>query len=79
MSSQRRFLLPKDVAEELKVSVAQVTALLRAADLAGIKIGGRGKWRVGSAWEDYIKRGYDQTRELIREHPVIDGDDLPAE
>lgn len=46
-----------EVAAELSVSHAQVYALLRTGDLLGIKIGGRGVWRVERGeLEAYITR-----------------------
>ncbi|MDQ3485339.1 MAG: helix-turn-helix domain-containing protein, partial [Actinomycetota bacterium] len=44
----QRFLSLPDVAEILRISVAQVYALVRRGDLPAIKIGGRGQWRVES-------------------------------
>ncbi len=54
-----RFLTLADVAEVLNVTVRQVYALVRAGDLRGIQIGGRGQWRVEQVeLEDYIQRQY---------------------
>ena len=54
-----RFLTLADVAEVLNVTVRQVYALVRAGDLRGIQIGGRGLWRVEQVeLEDYIQRQY---------------------
>ncbi|MFK5633020.1 helix-turn-helix domain-containing protein [Ornithinimicrobium sp. LYQ103] len=62
-----RFLTLTDVAETLNVSLSQVKALVRSGDLKGVKLGGRGVWRVEtSELEDYIQRMYTQTRESIR-------------
>ncbi|GAA1151467.1 helix-turn-helix domain-containing protein [Ornithinicoccus hortensis] len=61
-----RFLTLTDVAETLNVTLAQAKALVRSGALAGIKVGGRGVWRVeDSALEDYIQRMYAETRESI--------------
>lgn len=61
-----RFLTLTDVAETLNVSLAQAKALVRSGELAGIKLGGRGIWRVeDTALEDYIQRMYAETREAI--------------
>lgn len=61
-----RFLTLTDVAETLNVTLAQTKALVRSGALAGIKVGGRGVWRVeASALEDYIQRMYAETRESI--------------
>jgi excisionase family DNA binding protein len=57
-----------DVAEILNTSAAQVRALLFSGDLRGIKIGGRGQWRVEvSELEAYIQRQYAQTDRLTRQ------------
>jgi excisionase family DNA binding protein len=62
-----RFLTIPDVAEILNTSSAQVRALLFSGDLRGIKIGGRGQWRVEvSELEAYIQRQYQVTEELTR-------------
>lgn len=61
-----RFLTLTDVAETLNVTLAQTKALVRSGSLVGIKLGGRGVWRVeDSALEDYIQRMYAETREAI--------------
>lgn len=61
-----RFLTLTDVAETLNVTLAQTKALVRSGALAGIKVGGRGVWRVeDTALEDYIQRMYAETRESI--------------
>ncbi len=63
-----RFLTLTDVAETLNVSLSQVKALVRSGDLQGVKLGGRGVWRVeGSELEAYIQRMYTQTRESLRQ------------
>jgi excisionase family DNA binding protein len=52
-----RFLSREQVAEELAISKAQVYALLRRKELRGIKIGGRGIWRIGrDDLETYLQR-----------------------
>ncbi|GAA2130781.1 hypothetical protein GCM10009825_12010 [Arthrobacter humicola] len=51
----RRFLTIEQAAEELNVSDAQIRTLLRAGELRGIQIGGRGLWGIGARdLEDYI-------------------------
>ncbi|MGD8150141.1 helix-turn-helix transcriptional regulator [Ornithinimicrobium sp. Y1694] len=61
-----RFLTLTDVAETLNVSLSQVKALVRTGDLQGVKLGGRGVWRVeNTELEAYIQRMYEQTRESI--------------
>lgn len=63
-----RFLTLTDVAETLNVSLSQVKALVRSGDLQGVKLGGRGVWRVeNSELEAYIQRMYTQTRESLRQ------------
>jgi excisionase family DNA binding protein len=65
----RRFLQLADVAEILNISSAQVYALVRSGDLAAIKIGGRGQWRVeATELEAYIQRMYAETRIFVEEH-----------
>jgi excisionase family DNA binding protein len=74
-----RFLTPADVAEVLNISMSQTMALLRTGELEGIKIGGRGQWRVErEKLESYIARMYDQTREFVAAHPVTEADDLES-
>jgi excisionase family DNA binding protein len=65
-----RFLQLADVAELLNISAAQAYALVRSGELAAIKVGGRGQWRVeASELESYIDRMYSQTREFVQSHP----------
>jgi excisionase family DNA binding protein len=72
----RRFLTLADVAELLNVSASQAYALVRSGDLRGIKIGGRGQWRVEEAeLERFIAERYEQTERFIAEHPFARGDD----
>ena len=62
-----RFLTLTDVAEVLNVSLSQVKALVRSGDLKGVKIGGRGVWRVeNTELEAFIQRMYAQTEESLR-------------
>lgn len=66
-----RFLQLSDVSEILNISASQTYHLVRSGELPGIKIGGRGQWRVERAeLERYIERMYDQTRRFIAEHPL---------
>lgn len=66
----RRFLTLADVAELLNVSAAQAYALVRNGEIAAIKVGGRGQWRIEQAGlDDYIARMYEQTRSFIERHP----------
>lgn len=63
-----RFLTLTDVAETLNVSLSQVKALVRSGDLQGVKLGGRGVWRVeNTELEAYIQRMYAQTRQALRQ------------
>lgn len=65
-----RFLTLDQVAEELATSKNQVYALVRQGELAGVKIGGRGQWRVErNKLEEYIQRAYEETRQFIAQHP----------
>ena len=66
-----RFLTLTDVAEVLNISASQTYALVRSGDLAAIKVGGRGQWRVErSQLEDYIARMYAETAQFVAEHPL---------
>lgn len=66
-----RFLTLEDVANYLNVSVTQVYALVRSGELPGIKIGGRGFWRVDrQQLEDYIERLHHETQAWARAHPL---------
>jgi excisionase family DNA binding protein len=76
MAAQSRFLTLSDVAEVLNISTSQVYALVRNNELAAIKIGGRGQWRVErDRLEDYIARMYEQTRSFIAKHPFVDAEE----
>jgi excisionase family DNA binding protein len=41
-----QFLTLGDVADVLDISPSQAYALVRSGDLRGVKVGGRGQWRV---------------------------------
>lgn len=70
-----RFLTLADVADVLNISASQAYALVRSGELEGIKIGGRGQWRVErEKLEAYIARMYDQTRRFVADHPFVDSD-----
>jgi excisionase family DNA binding protein len=70
-----RFLTLADVAEVLNISASQTYALVRSGELEGIKIGGRGQWRVErDKLETYIARMYDQTRTFVSTHPFVETD-----
>lgn len=75
-AAQPRFLLLSEVAEVLSISSAQAYALVRRGELRGIKIGGRGQWRVESAeLEAYIERMYDETQSFVASHPYPEPED----
>ena len=66
-----RFMTLEDVATYLNVSVTQVYALVRSGELPGIKIGGRGFWRVDrEQLEAYIERLHHETQEWAKQHPL---------
>lgn len=65
-----RFIQLKDVAEVLAISTTQAYALLRTGELAAIKVGGRGQWRIEvSVLEDFIQRMYAETKTFVAAHP----------
>jgi excisionase family DNA binding protein len=60
----------EDVATYLSVSVPQVYALCRSGELPGLKLGGRGVWRVEKReLEAFIQRKQQETEEWTRSHP----------
>lgn len=68
--TEPRFLRLSDVAEILNISAAQTYALVRSDKLIGMKIGGRGQWRVArEELESFIKRAHEETREYVASHP----------
>lgn len=74
--ASERFLTLADVAEILNISASQTYALVRSGELAGIKIGGRGQWRVErDRLEQYIEQAYRRTAASLSDLP----DDLPAD
>jgi excisionase family DNA binding protein len=76
MAAEPRFLTLTDVAEVLNISTSQAYALVRNNELAAIKVGGRGQWRVErDRLEDYIARMYEQTRDFIAKHPFVEADE----
>ncbi|HVX42714.1 MAG TPA: helix-turn-helix domain-containing protein [Mycobacteriales bacterium] len=69
-----------DVAEVLNISASQAYALVRNGDLAAIKIGGRGQWRVErEQLESYIERLYDETRQFVQKHPLAKDETVPQD
>ena len=77
MAGERTPLLQlADVAELLNISGSQAYALVRRGDLAAVKIGGRGQWRVEPAELDaYLERARSEARKFIDEHPFVEGKD----
>ncbi|GAA4700099.1 helix-turn-helix domain-containing protein [Nocardioides nanhaiensis] len=74
-----RFHTLADVAELLNTSSAQVYAMVRRGELAAIRIGGRGQWRVeASKLEEYIQRMYAETQTYVAQHPFEDASEQPA-
>jgi excisionase family DNA binding protein len=75
-----RFLTLSDVADVLNISASQTYALVRNGDLAAIKIGGRGQWRVErEQLEAYIERMYEQTRRFVQANPLGRDEALPPD
>lgn len=78
-----RFLTLQQVSDELNVSRSQTLALVRDRVLIGVKIGGRGQWRVErDQLEAYITRLYEQAdtdlAELTADDTQDDTDDQAA-
>jgi excisionase family DNA binding protein len=76
-----RFLKPGAVAGILSVTESQVLAMLRRGELPGVKLGGRGVWRVERAkLEEYIAGRYEQTARATSPHPLTEagGDARPG-
>ena len=43
---------------------------MRSGELAAIKVGGRGQWRVeATELENYIQRMYSETKTFVAAHP----------
>lgn len=58
-----RFLTLSDVADLLNVSAHQAYLLVRTGDLAAIRVGGRGEWRISEAdLAEFIARQYAEVR-----------------
>lgn len=73
MAATPRFHRLDEVAEILNTSVPQVYALVRRGELIGVKIGGRGQWRVEkSQLEAYIAQAYQDTEQYVAQHPFAD-------
>jgi len=70
LSMAARFLTLSDVAELLNIAPAQVYTLVRAGELAAIKIGARGQWRVeDKALENFIAELYSTTADFVTQNP----------
>jgi excisionase family DNA binding protein len=68
---QAHFLTLAEVAIYLHVSEAQAYALVRSGELPGLKIGGRGVWRIDrEKLEEFIERLTEETAGWVREHPL---------
>ena len=71
-----RLMTLEDVATYLSVSVPQVYALCRSGELPGLKLGGRGVWRVDKReLEAFIQRKQQETEEWTRSHPFSSRDE----
>jgi excisionase family DNA binding protein len=71
----KRFLSLDEVEAILNISRSQAYALVRSGELAAIRIGGRGIWRVEQdRLEEYIAGAYRRTAEAIAGLP----DDEPG-
>ena len=72
-----RFMRLEDVADELALSPGATRQLLLTGELRGIKVGGRGIWRVErSEFEAFIQRQYAATKESIEAEPAQESEVL---
>ena len=70
-SSLGRFLTIADTAEVLNISANQAYLLVRSGELAAIKVGASGRWRVErTVLEDYIEAKYEENRRINLWHQV---------
>lgn len=77
--AKRRFLTVEQVAEELNVGLPLVRGMLKAGQLRGIQVGGRGLWRVATTdLEDYISQAYAQTASKVASGELVDEPDSEA-
>ena len=73
-------LLLSEVAELLNISGSQAYALVRRDELKGVKIGGRGQWRVEPAELDaYLERARAEAQKFVDEHPFVEGKDIEGQ
>lgn len=79
-----KLLTLDEVSEILNTSQAQVYALVRSGELAAMKMGGRGQWRVHpDRLDEYIDRAHQETAQWVRDNPMsrddaakeVDGND----
>ena len=69
---ERRFFSLKEIAHTLGTSGVQVYALVRSGELAAIRIGGRGQWRIeDEALERWVEQRYADTREWVAANPQV--------
>ena len=67
-----RFLTVDDLCEILAIEKPQAYALLRRGEIRGLKLGGRGEWRVeASELEAYIARSYEETQKSITANAAV--------
>lgn len=73
--TNRRFLTIEQTAELLNVKASLIRGLIKAGDLRGIQVGGRGVWRIGvQDVEDYIAEAYRRTADRIAAGELADED-----
>lgn len=73
--TNRRFLTIEQTAELLNVKASLIRGLIKAGDLRGIQVGGRGVWRIGvQDVEDYIADAYRRTAGRIAAGEIAGGD-----
>lgn len=61
-----RFLTIADTAEVLNVTVDEAFALVRSGELAAIRVGSDGPWRVEcTVLESFIEAQYEEARRII--------------
>ena len=66
-----RLLTLDEVATYLSVSKTQVYAMVRSGELPGVKLGGRGVWRVDRRrLDEYIEQLHIETETWRATHPL---------
>ena len=59
----QRFVTAVEAAELLRVEVADVHTLIRSGELAALRVGNRGPWRIeASVLEEFIAQQYELAR-----------------